>query len=118
METLTRDEFDEFKAYYPFYRPTYEIDKNGDTRETIPDEPIDAIRVMWHPETDKRIAEAYGIDIASARYAVLYDNPGIHWGDVFIIDGAVWEVAGVMRYNTHDRVTISRRKGQGNGYQA
>lgn len=101
MEDLYRD--------YQVYGTHTETDAYRSETTVIDSEPRCTIRTMWHPVTDAASVAAYGAAVSSMRYAILYTDPGVQYGDIIAIDGADYTVTGLEPYNTHTRVVVTRR---------
>lgn len=106
---LTRDRFKEFKQDYPIYGTHAELDEYRNEQTVIDHDPRFNVNTMWHPMTDEASIAAYGMRARSMLYAVVYDDPGIAYGDRVFIRGTEHIVEGLKYYNTHTRVEVSRK---------
>lgn len=109
MRTLTRGQFEEFKRDFEIYGTHTEKDQYRNEQTIKDDTPRGTIHTMWHPITDAGSIAEYGKDISRMYYAIVYDDPGIVFGDVVEIRGEEYEVVGVKLHNTHTRVEIRRK---------
>lgn len=110
IQTMTQNDFEEFKADYTVYGTHVEKDRYRNEQAVKDDTPRGTIHTMWHPISDDASIAEYGPDISTMYYAIVYDDPGIQRGDIITLHGYDCEVAGIKRYNTHIRVDVKRKQ--------
>lgn len=108
--TLTQKAFTEYKADYDVYGTHLVTDRYNSEQAVKDTEPKGTVHTMWHPLTDAASIAEYGVDVNKMFYAILYDDPGIEYGDLITLHGHDYEVVGIKYFNTHTRVDVRRKK--------
>lgn len=107
---ITQNEFEEFKSDYAVYGVHTEKDKYLNERTVKDEEPRGTIHTMWHPMTDTASITEYGQNISKMFYCIIYEDPGIDYGDIVTIRDAEYEVVGIKYFNSHTRIDVSKKK--------
>lgn len=110
MMELTQNEFEEFKKDYSIYGTHSVKDKYLNEQTVRDDTPRGTIHTMWHPITDAFTVAEYGRNVSTMLYCIIYDDPGIDYGDIVEVHGKEHEVVGIKYFNTHTRIDVQRKK--------
>lgn len=110
MIELTQNEFEEFKKDYAVYGTHTKSDKYLNEQTVMDDLPKGIIHTMWHPVTDAFTVAEYGRSVSTMLYCIIYEDPGVDYGDVIEIRGKQYEVVGVKYFNTHTRLEVQKKK--------
>jgi len=107
---LTQNDFLNYKQAYDVYGTTKQLDKYGNEYTVRDDTAKCQITVMWQVLTDTADIAEYGAEVSSMYFCILYDDAALEHGDVVIIRGDEYEIAGIKHFNMYDRIDVRKKK--------